>query len=286
MERITHPDAMATWAADAHRRGLRIGFVPTMGFLHRGHASLMDLARPRCDVLVVSVYVNPLQFGPNEDLDRYPRDLEGDATLCAAHGVDLLFAPANLYPKGFATSVAVHGLTERLCGASRPGHFDGVATVCTRLFGLTRADVAVFGDKDFQQLAVIRALVRDLAVPVEIVGGPLVRDDDGVALSSRNAYLSPDLRARARTLHRALFALRDAASGSSSGGPTQAGERDAEVLLARARALLDCDRLDYLELVDPDTLQPLAHLDRPGRALVAAYYGATRLIDNVGVEVG
>lgn len=260
---------MSAWAAS---RPGRIGFVPTMGFLHRGHASLMALLRPRCDRLVVSVYVNPLQFGPNEDLDRYPRDLEGDTRVCEGEGVDAVFAPPDLYPDGFSTSVVVHSLTERLCGASRPGHFEGVATVCARLFGLTRADLAAFGEKDFQQLMVVRRMVRDLALPVRIVPGPLVRDPDGVALSSRNKFLTPELRSRATSLNRALCAVRDAASA------------DAAQRLAVGRTLLDCDRLDYLELVDAETLDPIPQVgDRPARAVVAAFYGSTRLIDNVAV---
>jgi pantoate--beta-alanine ligase len=269
------PDAMAAWTREARAEGHRIGFVPTMGFLHDGHASLMALLRPRCDRLVVSVYVNPLQFGPTEDLDRYPRDPEGDVALCAAQGVDVVFMPDDLYPEGFSTSVSVHGLTDGLCGARRPGHFDGVATVCARLFGLTGADLAAFGDKDFQQLMVIRRMVRDLALPVQIVPGPLVRDSDGIALSSRNKYLDPDQRLRARSLHRALFAMRDAAA---------AGTTDVAALLAVGGNLVDCDRLDYLDLVDAETLKPASSIgDRPARALVAAFYGQTRLIDNVGV---
>lgn len=277
MELLTSADAMAAWAADA---GGTIGFVPTMGFLHAGHGSLMALLRPRCDRLVVSVYVNPLQFGPNEDLARYPRDPEGDARLCEEHGADALFmpdshgpasqAPRGVYPDGFSTSVQVHGLTETLCGASRPGHFAGVATVCARLFGLTRADLAAFGEKDFQQLAVIRRMVRDLALPVRIVPAPLVRDTDGVALSSRNKYLTPALRERATSLHRALFAMRDA-------------DGDVAHRIALGQGLIDCDRLDYLDLVDAETLRTATSLDRPARAVVAAFYGTTRLIDNVAV---
>lgn len=272
---LTEPEEMARWAAATQRKGQRIGFVPTMGFLHAGHGSLMSLLRPQCDQLVVSVYVNPLQFGPNEDLARYPRDPEGDARMCEERGVDVLFMPKDLYPDGFSTSVSVHGLTETLCGASRPGHFEGVATVCTRLFGLTRADLAVFGEKDFQQLMVIRQMVRDLALPVRIIPGPLVRDADGVALSSRNKYLSPEERTRAVSLHRALFAMREAAAS---------GERDAARLRTLGQSLIDCDRLDYLEVMDAATLEPVEVLgDRSARALVAAFYGHTRLIDNVGL---
>jgi pantoate--beta-alanine ligase len=266
---------MIASASDHVARGRRIGLVPTMGALHVGHASLLDLLRPQCDVLVASIYVNPLQFGPSEDLARYPRTPEADAALCAAHGVDLLFAPDDLYPDGFATSVSVHGLTDGLCGASRPGHFEGVATVCARLFGVTRAAVACFGEKDFQQLMVLRRMVEDLALPVRVVPAPLVRDADGVALSSRNRYLSDDERRRAVSLHRALFAVRDAAA---------AGERGAEALTALGRRHLEVDKLDYFELVDARTLAPLQVVgERPARAVVAAFVGRTRLIDNVGV---
>lgn len=271
MDIIRTWEEMARWSSG--RRG--VGLVPTMGFLHAGHASLMALVRPQCEALVVSVYVNPLQFGPNEDLARYPRDPEGDARLCEAEGVDVVFMPADLYPEGFSTSVSVHGLTDTLCGASRPGHFEGVATVCARLFGLTAASVSTFGEKDFQQLMVLRRMVRDLALPVRIVPGPLVRDTDGVALSSRNKYLSPDDRERARSLHRALFAIRDAVTG---------GERDPARLLALGRERIVTDRLDYLEVMDAETLKPVDQIgDRPARALVAAFYGKTRLIDNVAV---
>jgi pantoate--beta-alanine ligase len=276
MELLTTPEDMVRWADGVRRQGQTIGFVPTMGFLHTGHASLMSLVRPQCDRLVVSVYVNPLQFGPSEDLDRYPRDPEGDARLCAERGTDVLFMPKDLYPDGFSTSVAVHGLTETLCGASRPGHFEGVATVCTRLFGVTRADKAVFGEKDFQQLAVIRRMVRDLALPVQIIPGPLIRDDDGVAFSSRNKYLSPEQRQRAVTLHQALFTIQKAARD---------GVREVSRLRELGLTSLACDRFDYLEIVDAESLQALERLgDRPARALVAAFYGQTRLIDNVAVE--
>lgn len=275
MEIVRTPEEMAAWAESTAGSGRSIGLVPTMGFLHDGHGSLMSLLRPRVDRLVVSIYVNPLQFGPNEDLDRYPRDPEGDARRCERLGVDVLFMPTDLYPDGFATSVSVHGLTDGLCGASRPGHFEGVATVCARLFGLTRASLATFGEKDFQQLMVLRRMVEDLALPLRIVPGALVRDTDGVALSSRNKYLSAEQRERATSLHRALFAMRDAVA---------AGVTDAAGVLAEGRARLVCDRLDYLELVDARTLRPIDRVDdRPARALVAAFYGSTRLIDNVAV---
>ncbi|HJN76714.1 MAG TPA: pantoate--beta-alanine ligase [Myxococcota bacterium] len=255
------------WRAE----GLVVGFVPTMGFLHRGHASLMDLAVQRCDRLVVSIFVNPIQFGPGEDLDRYPRDPEGDAQTCEEHGCDLLFSPVSLYPPGFSTRVSLSGVTDGLCGARRPGHFEGVTTVVARLFGIVQPHVAVFGEKDYQQLQVLRAMTRDLAMPIEILGGALIRDDDGLALSSRNAYLTPRQRQQGLSLHRALFAMRSS------------GIRDVEELKALGGALLDVDRIDYLDVVDAEDLGPLDTVDRPARALVAAFVGETRLIDNVGL---
>lgn len=267
--------AMRAWADEQVAAGRRIGFVPTMGFLHDGHASLMRHIRADVDLLVVSIFVNPLQFGPDEDLERYPRDPEGDTALCEENGVDVLFMPPTLYPEGFSTTVAVTGLTDGLCGAARPDHFDGVTTVVARLFGVTRCHVACFGEKDYQQLAVIRRMVRDLALPVEVIGAPLLRAADGLAMSSRNTYLSADERARGLSLQRALKALVAAA---------QAGQTHVPTLLADARGLLQADRVDYFELVDAATLQPLVTLDRPARALVAGFFGATRLIDNMAVE--
>ena len=262
------------WAEVHRAAGRTVGLVPTMGFLHAGHVSLMTRLREEVDALAVSIFVNPLQFAPGEDLAVYPRDPEGDAAKCASAGVDALFVPEDFYPEDFSTSVGVSGLTAGLCGASRPTHFGGVTTVVARLFGVTRCDVACFGEKDFQQLMVIRRMVRDLALPVRIVPGPLVRDADGVALSSRNKYLSAAERERARSLHQALFAIRDAVSS---------GERSVARLLELGRGHIDCDRLDYLELVDSETLRPAERVDRPARALGAAFYGKTRLIDNVGV---
>lgn len=227
MHVVGSPEAMVAWADAARAEGHRIGLVPTMGFLHRGHVSLMERLRPRVDRLVVSIFVNPLQFGPNEDLDRYPRDPEGDGARCEAAGVDCLFVPDDMYPDGFQTEVSVHQLTTGLCGASRPGHFEGVCTVVARLFGLTRCHEACFGEKDYQQLMVIRRMVEDLAMPVKIVPGALVRDDDGLALSSRNKYLSPTERSRALSLHRALQSMADGAAQ---------GETSAAALLDRARA--------------------------------------------------
>lgn len=249
-----------------------------MGYLHRGHTSLMDLARPDCDWLVVSIFVNPLQFGPDEDLDRYPRDPDGDAQKCEAAGVDVVFMPDDFYPTDRSTAVSVAGLSMGLCGADRPGHFDGVTTVVSRLFGVVQPTLAVFGEKDYQQLAIIRRMVRDLAMPIEIRGGPLIRDDDGVAFSSRNRYLSTAQRRRARTLHRSLFAMRDHIAQSGLGA-------DAASALAVGRSILDVDELDYLEIRDPVSLKPLDLIQGPARGFVAGRFGTTRLIDNLALEL-
>jgi pantoate--beta-alanine ligase len=250
--------------------------VPTMGAFHEGHLSLMRRARGECDVVVVSLFVNPTQFNDPADLERYPRDRARDEALAAEIGVDHLFTPAveEVYPAGFATTVSVTGITETLEGAHRGrAHFDGVATVVTKLFNMVGPDVAYFGQKDVQQALVIRRLVRDLNMPVRIEVCPTVREPDGLALSSRNAHLSPADRARATVLHRALAAVRDAVS---------AGERDPAVLRARAHAELSAAEIDpdYLELVSPDTLAPVTEVDGEFLAVLAAHVGGTRLIDN------
>ena len=269
MRIVTRTEEMIRTCRAISRSGERIGFVPTMGFLHTGHTSLMDLIRPRCHTLVVSIFVNPLQFGPTEDLDRYPRDPEGDAARCLSHGTDLLFMPADFYPPEFHTHVRVNHVTRHLCGASRPGHFEGVATVVARLFGVVRPHIAAFGEKDWQQLTVIRSMVEDLAMDIEIVPGPTIREPDGLALSSRNKYLSPQDRIRAVSLSRALRAMQ--ASSLS----------DVEALKASVMPILEVDTLHYLEVVGDRDLEPLSVLDRPARALVAARVGSTRLIDNM-----
>lgn len=258
------------WRAD----GLRLGFVPTMGFLHAGHTSLMDQARTQCDRLVVSIYVNPLQFAPNEDLATYPRDPVGDAEKCEQHGVDVLFMPESLYPPGHRTRVRVEGLSQGLCGGDRPTHFEGVTTVVARLFGLVQPHVAVFGEKDYQQLAVIRRMTEDLALPVEVQGGALVRDFDGIALSSRNKYLDANERRRALSLSSALRLVVEAA---------RTGERDAAALCALARQAIDADAIDYVEIRDADDLSEMTVIDRPARVFGAARYGRTRLIDNMAL---
>jgi len=256
--------------------GLRVGFVPTMGFLHAGHRALIEESVARCDITVVSIFVNPTQFGPGEDLDRYPRALEQDHELCRTAGVSLIFVPdaGEIYPPGFQTSVEPGPMAAPLCGAVRPGHFRGVATVVTKLFTIVQPDVAFFGQKDFQQCAVIRQLVRDLNLAVEIVTVPTVREPDGLALSSRNSYLSPADRVRARCLSEGLFAAQAA---------YEAGERDSQRLIELARAAItEIDQLQYLELRDAGTLDAIQGLvEQPAALCVAAYVGATRLIDNV-----
>ena len=266
-------------AALAALRSGSVALVPTMGALHAGHLALIDAARGAgAEHVVASVFVNPTQFGPAEDFDRYPRDEAADAAALAAAGCDLLFAPdaAAIYPPGFATTVSVAGLSTILDGAARPGHFDGVATVVTKLLLTAAPDLAVFGEKDWQQLTVIRRLVADLALPVRVVGAPIVRDADGLALSSRNAYLTAGERQRALALPQALAAARDA---------LLAGEPVAPTLTTAGAALVAAgfDDPDYVALVDA-ALQPMATLDGSGRLLAAARLGRTRLIDNLAVD--
>lgn len=270
-------------AVDAWRSaGERIGLVPTMGALHEGHLSLVKLARERADRVVASVFVNPAQFGPNEDFGRYPRQPEKDAGMLEAAGCDVLFLPEvdTIYPRGHATFVEPGGAAEGLEGACRPGHFRGVATVVCALFNLARADVAVFGEKDAQQLAVIRQMVRDVHIPVEIVPAPTVREADGLAMSSRNAYLSPDERRAAAVLHRSLRAAADQIA---------AGERRGDEVRRRMREVLQSEPLahvEYVEVVDAESFQPVETLS--GRLVLplAVRVGGTRLIDNLQLTVG
>jgi pantoate--beta-alanine ligase len=260
-------------------QGLKVALVPTMGALHAGHLSLIHAALEAADRVVASVFVNPTQFGPNEDFSRYPRQEERDARLLEGGGCHLLFAPSvsEMYPDGFATTVSVTGVSEGLCGGARPGHFNGVATVVTKLLLQAQAHVALFGEKDWQQLTVIRRLVADLDIPVEVVGVPTVREADGLALSSRNAYLSAADRAIAPALHRALQAVAD---GLRQGrGPQELCHRAAADLLAAGFL-----SVDYVEARTADTLEILTRLDRPARILAAARLGGARLIDNIGVD--
>jgi pantoate--beta-alanine ligase len=261
--------------------GRTVGFVPTMGYLHEGHASLMDAARAVHDLVVTSIFVNPLQFGPSEDLDAYPRDLTGDTELAARCGVDLLFVPSTteMYPEQIRTTVSVRGVSEVLEGRARPTHFDGVATVVAKLFAIVGACHAYFGEKDFQQLAVVRQMVHDLSMPVEVVGCPTVREPDGLALSSRNAYLTAEERAAAPVVHAALEAGRAAVLA----GQTDPGAVSA--LMAERIAAEPLAELDYAEVVDAATFAVPEPLRGSLRLLAAARFGKARLIDNVGVVV-
>jgi pantoate--beta-alanine ligase len=264
--------------ARARSEGKRIGLAPTMGNLHRGHAALITKAAQRADFVIASIFVNPLQFGPNEDLATYPRTLAADQEKLLQAGCHLLFTPSveEMYPHGMKdqTLVSVPVLSEGLCGASRPGHFDGVATVVSKLFNMVQPDLAVFGEKDFQQLTVIRALVRDLNMPIQIIGEPTVRDADGLALSSRNGYLSADQRAVAPTLYQVISDMGDAIRG---------GDRDFAQLIDNGKRTLEVQgfRPDYLEIREAVHLRPATAEDTDVVILVAAYLGTTRLIDNL-----
>jgi pantoate--beta-alanine ligase len=277
--RVVETIAAARAAVEAASRaaGRPLGLVPTMGFLHEGHLSLVRAARRECATVAVSIFVNPTQFGPREDFAAYPRDPERDLAFLREARADLVFAPpvAEVYPPGFDTFVTVGGVTERLEGAARPGHFRGVATVVAKLFQVLQPDRAYFGQKDAQQVVVIRKLVADLAIPVVVVALPTVREPDGLALSSRNVYLSPEERRAAPALWRALRAAE---------ARWQAGERDAERLREAMRSVLAAEplvRVDYVSVADAATLVELARLEGPALASLAAYVGRTRLIDNV-----
>jgi pantoate--beta-alanine ligase len=267
---------MQALAIAPERGERRIAFVPTMGYLHEGHASLLREGRRRGDVLVLSIFVNPIQFGKNEDLDRYPRDMERDCRIAEACGVDIVFIPtaAEMYPQGFQTGVTVRDISLPLCGASRPGHFDGVATVVAKLFNIVRPDVALFGTKDYQQLAVIRRMTADLNLPVEIVGMPIVRETDGLAMSSRNAYLSPSERQSALCLVRAVTRARELFAN---------GERSVAALERETRAVIEREpaaTIDYVEFRDGTLLHELAVADSGTLLALAVKIGQTRLIDN------
>ncbi len=259
--------------------GERVALVPTMGALHRGHLALVERGRALCRRVVASLFVNPTQFGPNEDFARYPRDETGDAALLASVGCDLLYAPAvaEMYPDGFATTVDPGPIAARQCGPFRPGHFAGVATVVSKLLLQSQTDVALFGEKDFQQLQVIRRVARDLDIPVAIEGVPTVRESDGLALSSRNVYLTPEQRAVAPALYRTL---REMARRVEGGEAVAAVTEDGLAALRRA----GFTGIDYLDVADAETLAPLERLDRLGRILSAIWLGKTRLIDNVSVS--
>ena len=265
-------------SCEAARQGeKRLGFVPTMGALHEGHLSLVRAAKARCQVVAASIFVNPTQFGPNEDFSKYPRSFERDQKLLEKEGVELLFAPSveEMYPEGAVTFVTVEGLSERLCGKSRPGHFRGVTTVVSKLFHITQPDLAFFGQKDAAQVAIIRRMVLDLNLGVEIVVCPIVREADGLAMSSRNAYLSLQQHRSALVLSRSLAQVKKL---------FEQGERCAGKLGAAGRQVFSEEpsvRLDYFQIVNPETLEPVESISAPALVAVAAFVGGTRLIDNI-----
>lgn len=282
MDLFTTPASLRTQCRQWREQGQSIALVPTMGFLHDGHMSLIDHARACADKLVVSVFVNPTQFGPNEDLDRYPRDLPRDLALAEAHGADAVFAPeaGAMYQPDHATWVEVPEMAKGLCGASRPVHFRGVCTVVLKLLNLVRPKVAVFGQKDWQQLAILRRMARDLDLDAELMGMPIFREPDGLAMSSRNVYLTPDERSRVPAIRQGLLLAQRRVA---------AGERDAEALALMFREhladTLPDARVDYASFAHPESLAPVARIDAPTLLAVAVFIGKVRLIDNILLEV-
>jgi pantoate--beta-alanine ligase len=281
VEVIPTVEQMQERAENLRRDGRRIACVPTMGFLHDGHLSLMRIAKRRADVLVVSIFVNPAQFGPEEDFETYPRNLERDLDLCAKENVDIVFTPktVTLYPDGYQSYVKLEHLPHHLCGLSRPVFFTGVATVVCKLFNIVRPHTAVFGEKDYQQLLIIRRMVKDLNINTEIIGAPIVREKDGLAMSSRNAYLTSDQRPAALTLYRSLVQARKR---------VETGERNAARILKEAHGLISAQPetdIDYLSICDPETLIDVERIDRTALMALAVKVGKTRLIDNTILPV-
>ncbi|MGZ4788250.1 MAG: pantoate--beta-alanine ligase [Terriglobales bacterium] len=277
MKIIESPDDMQRYSRSVRREGKRLAFVPTMGALHAGHLSLVKAARGQSDCVAASIFVNPLQFGPNEDFGKYPRTFERDRQLLEAEKVDVLFAPKveSMYPQGAKTTVEVADLSDRLDGRSRPGHFKGVTTVVSKLLNIVQPDVAFFGQKDAAQVAIIRRMVRDLNMDVQIAVCPIVREPDGLAMSSRNSYLEPQQRKQALVLNRALMRIQFLADR---------GERNVQSLIAAGKQVVSEEpgvKLDYVEVVDPDTLEPVADLPKTALVAIAAWVGTTRLIDNL-----
>ncbi len=277
MEIIRDPKEMQRFALQVKREGRSIGVVPTMGFLHEGHLSLMRLIRSRCDVLVVTIFVNPTQFNQAADLDSYPRDEEGDLRKCRENGADLVFSPEvpQMYPEGFQSEVRVEEISQGLCGATRPGHMQGVSTVVTKLFNLTQPDIAAFGKKDYQQWRMIRRMVQDLDFPIEIVGGDTYREADGLAMSSRNANLDAKSRKKAVLLSQTLQSIDE---------EVKHGETDCGRLTEKARKTIENAgdfSIDYLEIRSREQLTPLETISEPAVVLVAAFIGGVRLIDNL-----
>ncbi len=282
MNVITDPKALQAQCIEWRRQGLTIGLVPTMGFFHDGHQALMERARPLCDKLIVTLFVNPTQFGEGEDLGNYPHDFDGDKAKAESKGTDLLFAPNkdDMYDGDHATWIDVPELGEHLCGASRPGHFRGVCTVVTKLFMLAQPNVAVFGQKDWQQLAILKRMVRDLNIPVEIIGHEIVREADGLAMSSRNAYLTKEERAAAPAIRQGLLKAADT---------VRAGQNQADLvkrfLIEEYTTTLPMGSVDYIEIVDPESIVPVTDISGPVLAAVAIRVGKARLIDNLLIEV-
>jgi len=275
---------MQSLASELREQSKTIGFVPTMGFLHEGHLSLMRIARNKCGILVVSLFVNPTQFGNDEDLDKYPHDFERDQKLCKQEDVDIIFSPNvdEMYPDSFFTYVDVTGeMTDVLCGKFRPEHFRGVTTVVAKLFNIIRPHISVFGQKDGQQLAVVKRMACDLNFPVEIIAGPTVRESDGLAMSSRNKYLSPEERTAAPILHQSLLFAKEL---------IDSGERDSNRIIAMMRKLIEKKslrlKIQYIAIVDAETLEPLEQIRAKIMVALAVFLGNTRLIDNVIIEVG
>jgi len=277
---ITSPQDMQSVSKAIKKEGKNIGFVPTMGYLHEGHTSLMRCSKKENDITVVSIFVNPTQFGENEDFDKYPRDLERDLKICEKEGVDFVFAPSakDMYPEGYATYVVMEDLVDRLCGKFRPGHFKGVLTVVNKLFNIIKPDKAYFGEKDYQQLVVIKKMVKDLNMDVEVIGCPIVREEDGLAKSSRNKYLSKEERTSAVSLYKALQLAQKMFNE---------GETDPEKIISQMENLIksypQVKEIQYIEIVDPDTLKPKEKVEKGDRVLIAVFIGDTRLIDNIEV---
>lgn len=282
MEVVEAIAAVRERVGGARSEGRRIGLVPTMGAMHEGHGRLMERAAAECGFVVVSIFVNPIQFDRPSDYQSYPRDVASDADYCAGKGVHLVFSPSveEMYPRPQRSFVEVTALTDHLCGRFRPGHFRGVATVVSKLFGIVGPDCAYFGEKDAQQLAVVRRMVRDLNMPIEVIGVPTVREADGLAMSSRNVHLGPEERGLALSLYRAL---------RHAQGLVASGERDAARVVKEAAKIIPSQaavKLEYLEVVDAEEMQPIAKIDRPVRVAGAMWVGSTRLIDNLFCEVG
>lgn len=281
MKIIKHPGEMQMYALQMKSEGKKIGLVPTMGYLHKGHLTLMKEARKECDVVITSIFVNPIQFGIGEDYEEYPRDLTRDAALAEGAGTDVIFAPsvADMYPKGYHTFVNVEALTDGLCGASRPGHFRGVATVVMKLFNITQPDLAYFGQKDAQQVTVLERMTEDLNMPLRIVRVPIVREADGLAMSSRNVYLGKDERVQALVLSKSLAVAKKL---------IEQGERDVETLGNRIRGMISeapLAKIDYVEIINGKTLERVKKLEGSVLIALAVRFGKTRLIDNLMLEV-